>query len=265
MLDFFTPLFVVMKREYLHYRIRYFILFILISQGLFTSGQAKPEYTEVWYPEPRVVNPGNVNQPPSDAYILFDGTSMDEWIIPEGTVWVVQNGMITITPSDEKKLEPVRISTRKSFGDFQLHIEWKTPEEVSGEGQRRGNSGILIHGRYEIQVLDNFENRTYVNGQAGSVYKQFPPLVNACKKPGEWQSFDIVFTAPEFDRDGELIKPAMVTVLHNGILVQHAVTLKGSIRFIGMPEYEPHPHRLPLSLQDHGNAVSYRNIWIREL
>ena len=156
------------------------------------------------------------------------------------------------------------ISTKKEFGDFQLHVEWSAPEEVKGESQGRGNSGIFLQDRYELQVLDNYKNRTYANGQAGSIYKQHRPLVNAMRKPTEWNTYDIIYTAPRFKEDGSLFSPAQVTVLHNGVLVQNDVDLKGPTEYIGLPEYKAHG-KAPISLQDHGNPVQYRNIWIREL
>ena len=157
------------------------------------------------------------------------------------------------------------IFTRESFGDIQLHVEWRTPAIIEGEGQGRGNSGIIIQQRYEVQVLDSWENRTYSNGQAASIYKQHIPQVNASRPPGEWQSYDIFFTAPRFAEDGSLTAPAYVTVLHNGVLVQNHVEIAGPTRFIGEPSYKAHPLRQPLQIQDHSNPVSFRNIWIREL
>ena len=245
-------------------RILYFIACLLCLTN--SRGQDKdPRLTEVWDPEPVRVTPGEGTAPPSDAIILFDGENMDAWHIPGETEWIIHEGMVSVVPSEKHRKSPVSITSRQSFGDFQLHLEWKTPAEVRGGGQRRGNSGVIIQGRYEIQVLDNYQNRTYANGQAASVYKQHIPLVNACRPPGEWQCYDIVFRAPRFRENGSLISPAYVTVLHNGVLVQNHTEIEGSIRFIGLPGYEPHPLKQSLKLQDHGDAVSYRNIWLREL
>jgi len=243
-----------------------FIAMILaITMGYGQGTDYKPEDTEVWQPVPPVVTPGKTNTlAPSDAIVLFDGTNMDEWVVPEGTFWDVDEGVVTVRASAEKLEVPTAIRTKKSFGDMQLHIEWRAPEKVEGEGQRRGNSGIFLQSRYELQIQDNYQNATYVNGQAGSIYKQIPPLVNACRKPGEWQTYDVFYTAPTFDSIGLLLSPAYVTVIHNGILVQNHAEIKGSIRFVGLPHYEPHG-KLPLGLQDHGNPVSFRNIWVRDL
>ncbi|MBS0001325.1 MAG: DUF1080 domain-containing protein [Cyclobacteriaceae bacterium] len=247
-----------------------FLLPLLAFCGLFycisAQDEMKPEDTEVWEPEPVKIDPGeSAASPPSDAIILFNGQDMSAFNIPEGTEWVVGNGMVTISPSEEKRETPVVITTKQEFGDIQLHVEWRSPAEVRGEGQRRGNSGIFLQQRYEIQVLDNYNNRTYSNGQAASVYKQQIPLVNACRPPGEWQTYGIIYTAPRFTEAGELESPAYVTVMHNGVLVQNHTEILGPIKFIGYPEYEPHPLKQPLGLQDHGDAVSYRNIWVREL
>ncbi|ANH79829.1 hypothetical protein A8C56_01530 [Niabella ginsenosidivorans] len=225
----------------------------------------KPEETEVWEPVPVIVKPGSGWDPPGDAVILFDGKDMSEWDIPENTRWVVKDGMVTIAASHARQVQPVWIFSRKMFGDIQLHVEWCSPEKIKGEGQRRGNSGIFLPGRYEIQVLDSYQNPTYVNGQCASIYKQYSPLVNACRRPGAWQTYDIIFRAPRFFRNGRLKSAARVTVIHNGVLVQNHVKIKGATTFIGNPEYVAHPVKQPLGLQDHGNAVSFRNIWLREL
>lgn len=240
-------------------------LFLLILFPLSLAGQEKitdPALTEVWEPEPEVVTPGPGSRPPSDALVLLgekDDLSMWESEKGKKAGWTVENGVMTVKAGEGD------IRTRRSFGDCQLHIEWRTPELVSGEGQGRGNSGVLLMGKYEVQVLDSYGNRTYSNGQAAAIYKQHIPLVNACLPPGEWQSYDIIWKAPVFTENGELDKPACVTVIQNGILVQNHVELKGSTAYIGYPRYQAHAPVLPLLLQDHGNPVSYRNIWLREL
>jgi hypothetical protein len=219
-----------------------------------------PAATEIWEPIPPKVAPGAGTAAPSDAIILFDGQDLSKWRGEKGAAqWTVKDGAMTVAPGKGG------IRTKQSFGDCQLHIEWRAPEVIEGEGQGRGNSGIFFMGQYEVQVLDSYESRTYSNGQAGSVYKQHAPLVNACKAPGEWQTYDIIFMAPVFAEDGSLRRPASVTVIHNGILVQNHVTLLGGTQYRGLPEYKAHPGKLPLGLQDHDNPVSYRNIWIREL
>ena len=222
------------------------------STGADPSGEIPPPKDE-----PRVIEPG---PPPSDAIVLFNGKDLSQWK-GEGNgpaKWEVQDGVATVNGTGS-------ISTKQEFGDCQLHVEWATPEKVEGEGQGRGNSGIILQGRYEVQVLDSYINKTYYHGQAGSVYKQYAPLVNACRKPGEWQTYDIIFHAPRFDADGKLEKPATVTVLQNGVLVQDHVEIKGSTGPAGAPKYRAHPLKQSLVLQDHHNPVRFRNIWIREL
>lgn len=225
--------------------------------------EMKPEMTEIWDPEVPVVTPGETPMDaPSDAIVLFDGEDLNsEWTDAEGGEpgWTVENGAVTV-----KKGAGI-IKTKRVFDDFQLHIEWRTPEEVVGESQGRGNSGIFLQERYEVQVLDSYNNRTYRNGQAGSIYKQHAPLVNASKKPGVWQTYDIIYTAPRW-KDGDYFTPPKVTVLHNGVLVQNNAEVRGPTVYIGIPEYAVEKHGPgSLLLQDHGNPVSYRNIWIREL
>lgn len=220
-----------------------------------------PVATEVWKPVPRVITPGTVtNTAPSDAIILFDGENTNEWTHNDGSSvkWQLADGAMTVVKGTGG------IKTRRNFGDCQLHIEWRTPSEVVGKGQGRGNSGIFLQSRYELQVLDNYENVTYSNGQAGSIYKQTIPLVNACRPPGEWQTYDIIYTAPRFNDDGVKIASARITVLHNGVLVQNNTEIKGTTEYIGLPKNSMHG-KAPLFLQDHSNPVSYRNIWIREL
>ncbi len=218
--------------------------------------------TELFNPKVRVVTAGETMvPPPSDATILFDGKNTSAWVGPDGGAvkWKVADGILTIAPGTGI------IKTKASFGDCQLHIEWRTPADGKGEGQWRGNSGILLMGRYELQVLDSYNNPTYVNGQAGSMYKQLTPLVNASRKPGEWQSFDVVFMAPVFNKDSVVKVPATVTIFQNGVLIQNHGTLFGTTEYIGIGSYHQHPEKEPLLLQDHGSMVSFRNIWIREL
>ncbi|WP_207435777.1 3-keto-disaccharide hydrolase [Sabulibacter ruber] len=218
-----------------------------------------PEMTEFWEPEPRKVTPGVNNSAPSDAIVLFNGKDLSEWKAKgdgSDAKWQVKDGAFTVGKGD--------ISTKRQFNDFQLHIEWSAPDEVKGTSQGRGNSGIFLQDRYEVQVLDSYNNRTYSNGQAGSIYKQHRPLVNAMNKPTEWNVYDIIYTAPRFKEDGTLFSPARVTVLHNGVLVQNNTEIKGPTEYIGLPEYKPHG-KASITLQDHGNPVSFRNVWIREL
>lgn len=223
--------------------------------------QKNPETTEIWEPQPRIITPGaNPWDAPSDAVILFDGKDLTGWTTPDGAPasWAVKDGAVTVGTKD--------IVTKLQFGDMQLHIEWRTPKEVdpSKVSQGRGNSGIFLQDRYEVQVLDNYNNKTYSNGQAGSIYKQHIPLVNVSKKPGEWQTYDIVFIAPRFNKEGRVIEPAKVTVIHNGVLVQNHVNVWGPTEYLGLPVYKEHG-KGPIRLQDHGNPVSFRNIWVREL
>jgi hypothetical protein len=236
---------------------------ILLVLGFsLTCSAQKPEDTEVWEPEPDIVTPGaTASQPPSDAVVLFDGSDLSQWVDGDNNKaqWKVEDGAMTVVKGTGA------IHTRQGFGSAQLHIEWRTPAEVVGDSQGRGNSGIFFQDRYEVQVLDSYDNRTYSNGQAASIYKQHIPLVNACRPPGEWQTYDIIFKAPDFDANGNLVRPAYVTVLHNGVLAQDHVELIGPTQYIGKPQYEAHEDKLPLQLQDHDNPVSFRNIWIREL
>ena len=250
-----------------------FIVLSLLFLGKICYGQSekkfpepmRPGMTEIWNPEVRIIQPGEQpGMPPSDAVILFDGTDIDkEWMSDRGekTKWKIEDSAMVCVPGSGV------IRTRSEFNDFQLHVEWKTPSEVRGESQGRGNSGVYLQGLYEVQVLDSYDNRTYRNGQSGSMYKQYAPLVNACRKPGEWQTYDIIYTAPRFGADSTLyFTPPRVTVLHNGVLIHNNVSLRGPTLYIGMPEYSVKKHGPgPIILQDHGNPVAYRNIWIREL
>jgi Domain of Unknown Function (DUF1080) len=243
------------------------IIFFLSLISTLAISQSKPReshdpsVSEVWEMKPIKVSPGKSNsEPPSDATILFDGKELGQWITADGSPakWEVKDGSFTVVKGTGD------IKTKRTFGDIQLHIEWRSPTVIEGEGQGRGNSGIFLQERYELQVLDSYESITYSNGQAGSIYKQHIPLVNATRKPGEWQSYDVVFIAPRFSENGRIISPARITVIHNGILIQNNVEIWGSTEYKGLPVYQSHG-KASLKLQDHGNPVSYRNIWIREL
>ena len=246
------------------YMKRFCVLFAAFSaiSSIVSAQITDPKATEIWEPQVRVVTPGEGTKPPSDAIVLFDGSNFSEWQSAKDSskvTWTLNgDGSATVLPSAGD------IVTKKSFGDCQLHIEFREPSVVKGESQGRGNSGIFLQGRYEVQVLDCYQNRTYSNGQTGSIYKQSMPLVNACRKPGEWQAYDILYTAPRFNNDGILVAPAHVTVLHNGVVVQLNTEIKGTTEYIGLPKNIAHG-KGGIKLQDHGDLVSYRNIWIREL
>ncbi len=231
----------------------------------------KPEETEVWEPVPAVVTPGaTCTAPPSDAIVLFDGKNLDEWVSirdKSPAQWILSGDAMTVNKSGGG------IETKRSFKNYQLHIEWKIPENITGSGQARGNSGVFLASTgpgddgYELQVLDNYNNKTYVNGQAGSIYKEAIPLANANRKPGEWQTYDVAWTAPTFNSDGSLKTPAYVTVFFNGILVQNHFQLTGQTLYIGKPFYKAYT-AAPIKLQAHGDKsepISFRNIWVREL
>ena len=222
--------------------------------------------SEIWTPVPKAVMPGNfISEPPSDAIVLYNGKDLSAFHGRNGKKigWVLEpDGALT----DVKGAGD--IVTNESFGDCQLHLEFRTPSVVKGGGQSRGNSGVFLMEKYEIQILDSYENPTYVNGQAAAVYKQHIPLVNASRPPGNWQAYDIIFTAPRFNADGTLLSPARVTLLHNGVLVQNNVSLTGPTDWVIKPVYKKHADKLPLFFQDHGddgNPISLRNIWIRPL
>ena len=198
--------------------------------------------------------------PPSDAIVLFDGTNLDAWQHGDGkpAAWKVTDGYFEIVPGTGS------LATKQAFGDCQLHVEWAAPAPTRGSDQEPGNSGVYLMSQYEIQVLDSYVNKTYADGQAAAVYGQYPPLVNASRAPGEWQTYDIVFRGPRFSAEGELLRLANLTLMHNGVLAQDHVRLTGPTEF-DRPPYRPHPEKMPLFLQDHGQPVRYRNIWIREL
>ncbi len=218
-------------------------------------------------PLPPMIDPGTPStqdspgRAASDAVVLFDGKDLSKWAHKDGSAakWKVQNGYAEVVAKTGY------IYTREAFGDCQLHVEYAEPVPPKGESQERGNSGVFLMGLYEIQVLDSYENKTYADGQAAAVYGQYPPLVNASRPPGEWQSYDIIFHGPRFAKDGKLLRPARVTVLHNNVLVQDNVELTGPTAHGSRPPYSPHAEKLPLGLQDHGDLVRFRNIWIREL
>lgn len=249
-------------------------LLIVAATALVAQSQSepRPEETEVWAPEPPVVMPGVYASapPPSDALVLFDGHDLSQWVsVKDGGAarWTVGEGVLTVTKGTGN------IQTRERFGSYQLHVEWRIPAGIKGEGQARGNSGIFLASTgdgdtgYELQILDSYRNRTYVNGQAGSIYKQIMPLANPMRRPGEWQTYDIVWTAPLFDNDNKVTRPAAVTVMFNNVLVQDHAILKGATQYIGQPSYKPHGPA-PIKLQDHGDpsaAISFRNIWVRKL
>jgi hypothetical protein len=212
-------------------------------------------------PKPPVITtPVQVGQPPSDAVILFNGKDLSEWAGDKGVdaKWKVENGYMEANKTGS-------IHTKKAFGNCQLHIEWATPAKVEGSGQGRGNSGVFLMSTYELQVLDSYENPTYADGQAASIYGQYPPIVNACRKPGEWQSYDVSFLRPIFDESGKCVRPARVTILHNGVVVQNNVEIQGLTAHKQKAKYNRHDDKLPISLQDHGNPMRFRNIWLREL
>jgi hypothetical protein len=245
-------------------RITFFLLCLVNSLAISQSKPREsldPTVTEIGDLKPVKVTPGkNNSEPPSDAIVLFDGKELDQWSTAEGAhaKWEVKDGSFTVVKGAGD------IKSKKAFGDIQLHIEWRSPAVIEGEGQGRGNSGIFFQERYELQVLDSYESVTYSNGQAGSIYKQHIPLANASRKPGEWQSYDAIFIAPRFSENGRVIAPARITVLHNGVLIQNNAEIWGPTEYKGLPVYQTHG-KASLKLQDHGNPVSYRNVWIREL
>ena len=255
------------------------LFFILSSLFSFTSvlnaqQTMKPEETEFYTPVPPVVTPGkSLGDPPSDAIILFDGKNLDQWVLTNDTTkpadWLVHDGVLTVNKASGN------IQTKETFMDYQLHLEWREPEDIQGEGQARGNSGLFLasigkgDAGYEMQILDNYNNKTYTNGQAGAIYKQNAPLVNPNRPPGEWQTYDVIWTAPRFNDDGSLKSPARVTAFFNGILVQNNFELKGPTLYIGHPTYAGAAHGpSAIKLQAHGDKskpISFRNIWIRKL
>ena len=257
-----------MKKIFLTFAAATFVCAATVS----AQGQAKeyptpprmvPEMTEFWTPQPEIVTPADMDRlvpPPSDAIVLFGGNNLDEWQSGNGSAarWTVDGGAFTVAPRTGD------IRTKREFGDFQLHIEFRSPSEVKGASQGRGNGGIFMQGKYELQVLDSYDNETYINGQAGSIYKQSPPLVNPAQKPGKWNVYEVIYTAPRFKEDGSVQSYGRITVLFNGVLIQNNTIILGTTEYTGLPRTIAHG-KGPIVLQDHGDLVSYRNIWIREL
>jgi hypothetical protein len=252
---------------------RLFVAALLLAVPAFAQQSSKvaPEQTEVWKPVPNIVRPGATDAgPPSDAIVLFGGKNEDAWVSAQThqpARWFVHDCILTVNKGDGN------IETKQRFEDYQLHLEWKIPENITGSGQARGNSGVFLASTgpgddgYELQILDSYNNPTYVNGQAGSIYKQSPPLVNPNRKPGEWQTYDVIWTAPRFNPDGSMKSPAYVTVFFNGVLVQNHFQLKGQTLYIGKPSYKAYD-RAPIKLQAHpdpSQPISFRNIWVRPL
>jgi hypothetical protein len=244
----------------------------LAAGGVAVFGTA-PQVDERWKihdtsrPHPPVITPGTASTqdkpglPPSDAIVLFDGADLSKWETPKGgpAKWRVADGYFEVVPKTGT------IQTRQAFGDCQLHLEWAAPDPPRGQDQDRGNSGVFLMGMYEVQVLDSYNNVTYADGQAGAVYGQYPPLVNPARPPGQWQTYDILFHGPRFDKNGKLLRPARVTLFYNGVVVQDNVELTGPTAHRQRPPYQVHAEKLPLALQDHDHPVRFRNIWIREL
>ena len=230
------------------------LVFGMLAAASLSAALIEEYKSGIIWPEPPKVTPGPEWAPPSDAVILFDGQDMSQW--EGGENWEIVDGHAVARKNN--------ITSKQAFGDCQLHLEFATPAEVSGSGQGRGNSGVYLMGLYEVQILDSYNNETYFDGQCGAIYKQQPPMVNASRKPGEWQTYDIVFEAPEFDDAGKVTKPAYVTVLHNGVLIHNHYELQGVTSFTEAASYSQHADKLPITLQFHGNPVRFRNIWVRE-
>jgi hypothetical protein len=252
-------------------RMRLFLMgtFLLSGFSMICNAQVDTKWKihDLNRPVPPVIDSGTAStqdlpgRPPSDAVVLFDGKDLSKWAHKDGSAakWKVENGYFEVVPKTGY------IYTREPFGDCQLHVEFSEPSPAKGESQDRGNSGVFLQGLYETQVLDSYQSKTYADGEAGAIYGQYPPLVNSSRPPGQWQTYDIVFHGPRFDKDGKLLRPARETVFHNGVLVQDNVELSGPTAHGKRPAYEPTPEKLPLALQDHNHPVRYRNIWIREL
>ncbi len=246
------------------------VAFISLSANAQEKQYPKPEamrpgMSEFWTPQPKIITPGDAktNSAPSDAIVLFDGKDLSKWEQSDGSdaAWIVKNGIVTVN----KKSGDIR--TKEKFGSFQLHLEWSVPVDIQGESQSRGNSGVYLQGKYEIQILDNYKNETYANGMAGSIYKQTAPLANPMRKPGDWNVYDIIYTAPVFKEDGTYLYRPRVTIIMNGVVVQNNTEILGTTEYIGFPKTEKHGDG-PILLQMHGDpskAISFRNIWIRKM
>ena len=239
-----------------------YILLLLVSIPLFAQKEMTPQMSEAWEPVPEIINPGDANSPPSDAIVLFDGTDLSQWINAKtGKVadWTINpDGSMTVKQDGG-------IETKEEFGSIQLHIEWRTPPVIKGKGQGRGNSGVYFQKTYEVQVLDSYNNVTYSNGQAASIYKQSIPLVNASRPPGEWQTYDVTFHRPLFNDEGEVTRKAKFHVIHNGHVIHDNLELSGGTGWRGphsVSEYKKHGDKGPLKMQDHGNPVRFRNVWV---
>ena len=243
-------------KNFVEKKIPTLLLVGLFGTLLWVSPVDADEYLNgITWNEPSVVDPGDSNaSPPSDAVVLFDGTDVSHWKNAES--WKVENGVLIAGKKE--------ITSKEEFGDCQVHVEWTSPMPPVGEGQGRGNSGIFLMGKYEIQVLDSYQNKTYFDGQAGAIYKQTPPAVNAMRAPGQWNTYEIFWTAPRFKEDGSLRSPAFITAVHNGILILNHFELKGDSPYHRPPAYIAHAEKGPISIQDHGNPVKFRNIWVRE-
>lgn len=235
------------------------------TKPVFKKDFTKPEATEIWEPKPKIVTPGIGTAPPSDAIVLFDGSSMNKWEMAKdksAANWILDKGVMTAKPGSGA------LQTKQKFGDCQLHIEFRIPADAKNSADRNnaGNSGVFLQERYEVQIFNSYKNETplYANGQTGSIYKQVIPLVNASRKPGDWDVFDIYYTAPRFRDNGSIEKPAFITLVHNGVLTLNHFEIQGTIEYIGIPKYELHD-KASVLLQEHGSAVSFRNIWIREI
>ncbi len=246
----------ISSRDFGSKRLTQLSLAFLLSTSAVCSSQAEEYLNGIKWEEPKIITPGATNSaPPSDAVILFDGKDLSKWKNAES--WKVEDGVMVCG----KKA----ISSVQEFGDCQLHIEWTAPEPHGETSQKRGNSGVFLMGKYEIQVLDSYDNVTYFDGQAGAIYKQTPPMVNAMRKPGEWNTYDILWTCPRFKTDGSLESPAYITAIHNGVVILNHFALQGDTPFNRPPKYEAHPPKGPIGIQDHGNPVKFRNIWVREI